>query len=107
MDQTDQPILAWFISGVLYWLAFAGASIGAVVVALETRQVAYVFPTFAVVLIAGLALAGWVGKEKYVEDGAIAEAEEEADQGRGLYVGAGAAVAFLVTAGVVAGYVVA
>lgn len=104
MDQTDQPILAWFLSGALYWLAFAGASIGAVVVALETRQVAYVFPTFAVVLVAGLALAGWVGKEKYVEDGA--QAEEEADQGRGLYVGAGAVVAFLATAAVVAGYVV-
>ena len=104
MDRTEQPILAWFISGALYWLAFAGASIGAVVVALETRQVAYVFPAFAIVLVAGLALAGWVGGETYIEDGA--HAEEEADEGRGLYVGAGAVVAFFVTGGIAAAYIV-
>ena len=101
MEQTDQPTLAWFLSGALYWLAFAGAAIGAVVVALETRQVAYVFPTFAVVLIAGLALAGWVGKERYVEDGVDTE-----DEGRGLYVGAGAVAAFFVTGGIAAAYIV-
>ena len=105
MDRTDQPILAWFLSGVLYWLAFAGASIGAVVVALETTKVQYVFPTFAAVLIAGLALAAWVGKETFTEDNVDTE-EEEDKSARTLWVGAGAVVAFFVTGGIVAGYIV-
>ena len=106
MDQADQPTLAWFLSGVLYWLAFAGASIGAVVVALETRDVRYIFPTFAVTLIVGLALAAWVGKETLVDDDV--DTEDEGDSSaKTLWVGAGAVTAFFVTGGVVAGYVVA
>ena len=106
MDQTEQPILAWFLSGVLYWLAFAGASIGAVIVALEVKKVQYIFPTFAVVPIVGLALAAWVGKETFADDDV--DTEDKGDNSaKTLWVGAGAVVAFFVTGGIVAGYVVA
>ena len=52
--------------------------------------------------IAGLALAGWVGRETRVDDGAHAEA----DEGRGLYAGAGMDTALFVTGGIVAAYIV-
>ena len=107
MDQTDQPILAWFMSGVLYWCAFAGASLGAVVVALETGNPGLPFPVFAVILIVGLAMAGWIGREKFIEEEVVTDHDEATDQSKSLYVGAGAFTAFLVTGGIVAAYVVA
>lgn len=111
MDQTDQPVLAWFMAGVLYWCAFAGASLGAVVVALKTTHPhftnpGFIFVVFAVILIAGLALAGWVGKQNLTDDVVDTE-NEETDQTRNLYIGAGAVVAFFVTGGIVSAYVLA
>lgn len=105
MDQTDQPILAWIMAGVLYWCAFAGASIGAVVVALETRNPGLPFVVFTVVLITGLILGGWVGKQNLIDD-ATDEEDEEANQNKTLFIGIGMVGAFFVSGGIVAAYVV-
>ena len=102
MNQPDQPVLAWFISGALYFLAFAGASLGAVLVALESRRVEYIFPTFTVILIVGLLGGAWFGNQISVDE------EYDKDEGNAnktLWIGAGAVVAFFVTGGIVAGYV--
>ena len=90
------------MAGVLYWCAFAGASLGAVVVALETRNPGLPFPVFAVILIVGLGLAGWIGKQTYAEDGVDTE---EDNPTRTLCIGVGAVVAFFVTGGIVVAYV--
>lgn len=105
MDQTDQPILAWIMAGVLYWCAFAGASVGAVIVALETRNPGLPFVVFSVILITGLILAGWVGKQNLIDD-VGEEGEEEANQNKTLFIGIGAVAAFFVSGGIVAAYVV-
>ena len=102
MNQPDQPVLAWFISGALYVIAFAGASLVTVLVALESRRVEYIFPTFAVILIVGLLAAAWFGDQTSVDE------EYDGDEGnpiKTLWIGAGAVVAFFMTGGGVAGYV--